>query len=111
VRLAAFAPGDHDPISGADPLAQRGRQNLKTRHGEHLEVLPGFLPPACCPKVPCEQGRAVGLKRLCRTLISPKDEKLALVALRGVRAMPLLWFDRGVAAGRARWRNDRHRVG
>jgi hypothetical protein len=26
-------------------------------------------------------------------------------------AVPLLWFDRGVAAGRARWRNDRHRVG
>ena len=26
-------------------------------------MLPGFLPPACCPKVPCEQGRAVGLKQ------------------------------------------------
>jgi hypothetical protein len=24
--------------------------------------------------------------------------------------IPLFWFDRGVAAGRARWRNDRHRV-
>src|SRR6516165_8331800 len=38
----------------------------------NLEVLPGFLPPACCPKVPCEQGRAVGLKR---ELVGPAKPK------------------------------------
>jgi hypothetical protein len=35
-------------------------------------MLPGFVPPACCPKVPCEQGRAVGLKR---TLVGPAKPK------------------------------------
>jgi hypothetical protein len=59
-------------VEVAEPIAQRGRQNFKTRHGEHLEVLPGFVPPACCPKVPCEQGRAVGLKR---ELVGPAKPK------------------------------------
>jgi hypothetical protein len=59
-------------VEVADPIAQRGRQNFKTRNGEHLEVLPGFLRPACCPKVPCEQGRAVGLKR---ELVGPAKPK------------------------------------
>src|SRR4051794_18915229 len=43
-----------------------------TCHGERLEMLPGFVPPACCPKVSCEQGRAVGLKR---ELVGPAKPK------------------------------------
>src|SRR4051794_32978480 len=43
-----------------------------TCHGERLEMLPGFVPPACCPKVSCEQGRAIGLKR---ELVGPAKPK------------------------------------
>jgi hypothetical protein len=50
-------------VEVADPVPQGGRQNLKTHYGEHLEMLPGFVPPACRQRVPCEQGRAVGFKR------------------------------------------------
>ena len=47
----------------ADLVPQRGRQNFKARHGEYLETLPGFVPPACNQRVLCEQGRAVEFKR------------------------------------------------
>src|SRR5271166_2184236 len=35
-------------------------------------MLPGFVPPACHQKVPCEQGRAVGFKR---RLVGPAKPK------------------------------------
>ena len=50
-------------VEVADLIPLGGRPSFMTCHGERLEMLPGFVPPACCPKVPCEQGRAVGLKR------------------------------------------------
>ena len=49
-------------IEVADPIPLRGRQKLKMRHGECVELLPGFVPPACNQGVPWEQGRSVGLR-------------------------------------------------
>jgi len=49
-------------IEVADPILQRGRQKLRMRHGECPEMLPGFVPLACCPGIAWEQGRAVGFK-------------------------------------------------
>src|ERR1700758_1687260 len=46
-------------IEVADPIPLRGRQKLKMRHGECVELLPGFVPPACNQGVPWEQGRSV----------------------------------------------------
>ena len=51
-------------VEVADPVPQGGRQNLKTHYGECPEMLPGFVLPACSQRVPCEQGRAVGFKRM-----------------------------------------------
>jgi hypothetical protein len=34
-------------VEAADLVSQWGRQNFKARFGEHLEMLPGFVPPAC----------------------------------------------------------------
>ena len=59
-------------VEVADLIPQWGRQNFRTCHGERLEVLPGFVPPACCPKVPCEQGRSVRFKR---ELVGPDKPK------------------------------------
>jgi len=50
-------------VEVADLVPLRGRQNLEARYGEYLEMLPGFVPPACNRMVPCEQGRAFGFKR------------------------------------------------
>jgi hypothetical protein len=46
-------------VEAADPVPLGGRQNLKMRYGECLEVLPGSVPPACSQRISCEQGRSV----------------------------------------------------
>jgi hypothetical protein len=59
-------------VEVADLVPLGGRQKFKARYGEHLAVLPGFVPPACHQKVPCEQGRAVEFKR---NLVGPAKPK------------------------------------
>ena len=59
-------------VEVADLVPLGGRQKFKARNGEHLEMLPGFVPPACHQKVPCEQGRAAGFKR---KLVGPAKPK------------------------------------
>jgi hypothetical protein len=61
-------------VEVADLVPLGGRQKFKARYGEHLEMLPGFVPPACHQKVPCEQGRAVGFKRELVGPAKPKSE-------------------------------------
>ena len=34
-------------VEVADLVPLGGRQKFKARYGEHLEMLPGFVPPAC----------------------------------------------------------------
>jgi len=50
-------------IGVADPIPLRGRQNLRPHQREWIEVLPGFLPPACNQRVGREQGRSIRFRR------------------------------------------------
>ncbi len=49
-------------VEVADLVAQWGRRNLRLRIGKCPEVLPGFVPSACYPRISWEQGRSVRLK-------------------------------------------------
>src|ERR1035438_7448910 len=49
-------------VEVADPIPQRGRQELWMRHGKYPEMLPGFVPPACSQRISWEQGRSDGFK-------------------------------------------------
>src|SRR6202043_2132754 len=50
-------------IGVADPVAQRGRPNLRPRQSEWPGGLPGFVPPACNQGDQREQGRSIRFKR------------------------------------------------
>ena len=50
-------------VEVADLIPLRGRQKLRMRSGECSEMLPGFVPLACNPRILWEQGRAVRFKR------------------------------------------------
>jgi hypothetical protein len=83
-------------IEVADPVPQGGRRSLEARYGEYREMLPGFVPPACSQRVPCEQGRAVGFKRELVGSAEPKSENGPmtrrqsdwLIVLRGWESQP-----------------------
>ena len=50
-------------VEVADLVPLGGRQKFKARYGEHLEMLPGFVPPACNQRISWEQGRSIRFRR------------------------------------------------